>query len=248
MPKKQSVIFWSSLTFVFGFSLAFTLMGASATSLGKFLITNKILFSEIAGVIVIILGLHLMGALRGIKFLNFLYQEKRVQVTHKPPGLLGAFLMGLAFAVGWTPCIGPFLGAALTLAAEKNTVIQGMILLFTFSLGLGIPFLITSLAIGLFFTVFSKIKHYFHWIELLGGGLLIIIGIMLVSGEFTKLAALAGQFSNYGSLGPNGNNLSLITAFLAGTIAFFSPCVLPLIPGYISYISGVSVQELQKTT
>ncbi len=247
MGKKQSIIFWSSLAFVLGFSLAFTALGASATTIGYFLNSNKFLFSEIAGVVIIILGLHLMGVLRGIKFLNFLYQEKRVHVTNKPPGLLGAFLMGLAFAVGWTPCIGPFLGTVLTLAAEKNTVIQGMILLFTFSLGLGIPFLLTSLAIGLFFTIFNKVKHYFHWIELLGGGLLVVIGILLVSGEFTQLAELASKFSNYGFLGPSGNNLSLLTAFIAGAIAFFSPCVLPLIPGYISYISGISVQELQKT-
>ncbi len=178
----------------------------------------------------------------GLLKLTLLYREKRIQVKRKPPGMLGALLMGLAFALGWTPCIGPFLGAALTLAAEKETVTQGMILLLMFSLGLGIPFLLTSLAIDLFFRLFHRIKHYFHAIEVIGGALLMAIGILLFTGGFSRLAALAAGLPEIG-LGPNGESLTLLSAFLAGLLAFLSPCVLPLIPGYISYVSGVSVHD-----
>lgn len=239
LPKKGRV-FWASLAFVFGFSLTFTLLGASATTIGKFLFLNKSLFTKIAGVLVIILGLHLMGIFR----IPWLYQEKRFQMTRKPPGMLGAFVMGLAFAFGWTPCIGPFLGATLALAAQKQTVTSGMILLFVFSLGLGIPFLLTSLAIKIFFSVFQRIKRYFHAIEIIGGILLAAMGILLLTGSFTRLNYLAVNLPEL-SLGPSGQNLSMLSAFAAGILAFLSPCVLPLIPGYISYVSGVSLEDLQ---
>jgi len=238
--KIEFRIFSTSLAFVLGFSLVFTLLGASATTIGEFLVENKRLFAEAAGVVVIILGLHLMGVFQ----IPWLYREKRFQLANKPPGILGAFLMGLAFAFGWTPCIGPFLGAVLTLAAEKDTVLKGMLLLFVFSLGLGIPFLLTSLALQAFFVFFAKMKHYFHVVEIVGGGLLVAIGILLLTGGFTRLAMLASGLE-FGLNGPNGESLSLISAFFAGIIAFLSPCVLPLIPGYISYMSGISVQDLQ---
>lgn len=240
MSREKWHVFFTSLAFVIGFSLVFTLLGASATSIGSFLRLNKLLFARVAGVVVILLGLHLSGLLR----ISFLYREKRLQVTRKPPGMPGAFLMGLAFAFGWTPCIGPFLGAALTLAAQKETVAQGMSLLFLFSLGLGIPFLLTSLAIGTFFQAFGRIKKHFHLVEVVGGALLVFIGVLMVTGSFTSLARLASRFEV--TLGPGADHLTLVSAFVAGLLAFLSPCVLPLIPGYISYVSGVSLQELQK--
>lgn len=241
MKERHQTIFFTSLAFVVGFSLVFTLLGASATTLGSFLVENKTRFAEIAGVVVILLGLHLMGILK----LGFLYREKRFAVAPRRPGIVGAFLMGLAFAFGWTPCIGPFLGAVLALAAEKNTVGQGMFLLFAFSLGLGIPFLVTSLALGAFFSFFKKMKRHFHMVEIGGGALLVIIGILLLTGSFTRIAILA-QGITPGFTGPDGNSLTLASAFAAGVIAFLSPCVLPLIPGYISYMSGVSVTDLRE--
>lgn len=242
MGSLRLRVFWTSLAFVIGFSIAFTLLGASATSLGKFIFVNKSIFTKIAGGVVIVLGLHMTGIFR----IPFLYKEKRMQITKKPPGMLGAMVIGFAFALGWTPCIGPFLGATLALAAQKETVFSGMLLLFAFSIGLGIPFLLTSLAINAFLSAFQKIKKYFHWIEITGGALLVAIGILLLTGSFTRLASLAAGLPEFG-LGPSGQNLSLISAFAAGVLAFLSPCVLPLIPGYISYVSGASLQELQQS-
>lgn len=233
-------VFWTSLAFVCGFSIAFVLLGATATGIGKFLITNKSLFTKIAGIVVILLGLHMTGVVR----IPLLYREKRVQIARKPPGILGALLLGFAFAIGWTPCIGPFLGATLTLAAEKETVRSGMLLLFAFSMGLGIPFLLVALALNTFFKAFERIKKHFHAIEIIGGSLLILIGILLITGSFTRLARLASGLPEIG-LGPSGENLSLVSAFVAGLLAFLSPCVLPLIPGYISYVSGSTLQDLQ---
>jgi len=239
--STKGLIFLTSLSFVIGFSVAFTLLGASATAIGEFLIKNKVIISRVAGVVVIIFGLQMMGVLK----LSLLYREKRFQVEKKRPGIIGAFIMGLAFAIGWTPCIGPFLGTALSLAAEKSTVAEGMLLLFVFSLGLGIPFLITSLAINLFFSLFERIKNFFHVVEITGGTLLVVIGVLLALGSFTRLARFASGLPDFG-LGPNGSDLTLVSAFVAGFLAFLSPCVLPLIPGYISYVSGVSLQDLRK--
>jgi cytochrome c-type biogenesis protein len=241
LTGKKWQVFWTSLAFVFGFSVAFTLLGASATSIGKFLFTNKSILTKASGLLVVVFGLHMIGIFR----IPLLYQEKRFQVARKPPGALGAFLIGLAFAFGWTPCIGPFLGAALTLAAQKQTVLSGMLLLFTFSLGLGIPLLLTSIAFNAFLSAFQRIKRYFHLIEIVGGGLLVAIGILLITGGFTRLASRASGLPEI-SLGPSGENLTFVSAFIAGILAFVSPCVLPLIPGYISYVSGVSLQELQQ--
>ncbi|MCI0594988.1 MAG: cytochrome c biogenesis protein CcdA, partial [candidate division Zixibacteria bacterium] len=124
----------SSFIFVLGFSAVFITLGASATAVGKFLLSNKIgLFNRFAGAIVVILGLHVMGVIR-IPFLNY---EKRIQTRSKPLGALGTFLVGVAFAFGWTPCIGPILGGILGLAANQGTVGEGMLLLSFYSLGLG---------------------------------------------------------------------------------------------------------------
>jgi len=241
MYGQKSRVFWTSLAFVCGFSVAFTLLGATATAVGKFLFFNKVLFARVAGVIVIILGLHMIGIFR----IPLLYREKRLQIAQKPPGIPGAILVGFAFAIGWTPCIGPFLGAAFALAAQKSTVASGMLLLFAFSIGLGIPFLLTALAIDAFFSAFGRIKRYFHAVEITGGALLVGIGLLLLTGSFTRLARLAAGLPEFGGLGPSADNLTLLSAFAAGLLAFLSPCVLPLIPGYISYVSGTSIRDLQ---
>jgi cytochrome c-type biogenesis protein len=174
-------VFVTSLAFVIGFSIVFVALGASATAMGKFLFARLPLLSKIAGVILIIFGLHTMGVFR----LAFLESEKRVQTQRKPAGPLGALLVGIAFAFGWTPCIGPILGGILAIAGSKNSVGEGVTLLAVYSLGLGIPFLITSLAINQFFGAARRIRKYYHAIELASGALLIVIGVLIVSGELT---------------------------------------------------------------
>ena len=177
----RTQIFLTSLAFVIGFSLVFVALGASATAVGKFMFARLPLLSKIAGAILIVFGLHTMGVFR----LAFLETEKRVHAQRKPAGPLGAMLVGVAFAFGWTPCIGPILGGILAIAGSKNSVWEGVALLAVYSLGLGIPFLITSLAINQFFGAAKRIRKYYHAIELTSGALLIVIGVLIISGQLT---------------------------------------------------------------
>ncbi len=174
-------VFATSLAFVIGFSIVFVALGASATALGKFLFARLPLLSKIAGVILIIFGLHTMGAFR----VAFLETEKRVHAQRKPAGPIGAVLVGIAFAFGWTPCIGPILGGILAIAGSKNTISEGVLLLAVYSLGLGIPFLITSLAINQFFNAARRIRRYYHAIEVTSGVLLVAIGVLILTGQLT---------------------------------------------------------------
>jgi cytochrome c-type biogenesis protein len=176
-------VFVTSLAFVIGFSIVFVALGASATAVGKFLFARLPLLTKIAGVILIIFGLHTMGVFR----LAFLETEKRVHAQRKPAGPLGAMLVGIAFAFGWTPCIGPILGGILAVAGSKDTVLQGVELLAVYSLGLGIPFLLTSVAINQFFAVSKRIRKYYHAIELVSGGLLVAIGVLIFTNQFTLI-------------------------------------------------------------
>jgi cytochrome c-type biogenesis protein len=179
-------VFVTSLAFVIGFSLVFIALGASATAIGKFLFAKLPLLTKIAGVILIIFGLHTMGVFR----LAFLETEKRVHSQRKPAGPLGAMLVGIAFAFGWTPCIGPILGGILAIAGSRNSVGEGITLLAVYSLGLGIPFLITSLAINRFFGAAKRIRRYYHAIELTSGALLVVIGLLILTGQLTLIVRM----------------------------------------------------------
>ena len=178
---SRAQIFLTSLAFVIGFSIVFVALGASATAVGKFMFARLPLLSKIAGVILIIFGLHTMGVFR----LAFLDAEKRVHTQRKPAGPLGAMLVGVAFAFGWTPCIGPILGGILAIAGSKNSVWEGVTLLAVYSAGLGIPFLITSLAINKFFAATKRIRKYYHAIELASGALIVVIGVLILTGQLT---------------------------------------------------------------
>jgi cytochrome c-type biogenesis protein len=182
--RRQVLI--TSLFFVLGFSLVFIALGASASAIGKFLLTKQPIFEKIAGALLIVLGLHMMGVFR----ISWLEAEKRVHTNRKPAGPLGAMVVGLAFAFGWTPCIGPILSGILTLAASKKTVWEGVQLLAVYSAGLGIPFLLTAVAINQFFAATAKIRKHYHAIELVSGALLIIIGVLI----FTRRLSVIVQY------------------------------------------------------
>lgn len=167
------------LAFVLGFSAVFIVLGASATAVGGFLLAKLSVLSKIAGVLVIILGLHTLGLLK----LDALYREKRFHARSKRLGTLGSFLIGIAFAFGWSPCIGPILAAILAFAGTQQTVGQGMILLAAYSLGLGVPFLITGLSMDLFFRVSSRFKRHFRAIEIASGVLLIAVGVLIFTNQ-----------------------------------------------------------------
>jgi cytochrome c-type biogenesis protein len=183
-------ILLNSLFFILGFSLVFILLGASATVIGRFLQQESRTITKIAGVIIIILGIHMTGIVK-IPFLNY---EKRFHTQTKRMSLLSAFVVGLAFAFGWTPCIGPILSSILVLASQQQTVGQGMILLIAYSLGLGIPFFLAGVSITVFFGVFNRFKRYLHIVEIAGGIVLIGVGILILTNWLT---VLSGYFARW---------------------------------------------------
>jgi cytochrome c-type biogenesis protein len=180
--KRQVIV--TSLFFILGFSLVFVALGASATVLGQFLMERLTIFGKVAGVLLVIFGLHTIGVFK----IQWLLQEKRVQSNAKPAGMLGATVVGISFAFGWTPCIGPILSAILLVAAQQESVNQGILLLSVYSLGLAIPFLLTAIAINQFFVAFSKIRRYYHTIEIVSGVLMIVIGVLIFTNRFTIIA------------------------------------------------------------
>lgn len=179
------------LSFVLGFSVVFVLLGASATAIGAFLLAKMSLLSKIAGVLVIILGLHMLGVFR----LNALYREKRFHTRHKRVGVIGSFLVGIAFAFGWSPCIGPILGGILAYASTEETVGEGMILLAFYSLGLGLPFIVAGLSLDAFFRFTGRFKKHFRAIEVTSGILLLAVGVLIFTNQLTLVSSwIAEQF------------------------------------------------------
>lgn len=173
-----------SLSFVLGFSVVFIALGASATLIGQVMLSHMDVLSKVGGGLVVIFGLHYMGVFR-IPFLNM---EARLNVDAKPAGPLGAFLIGLAFAFGWTPCVGPILATILALAGGQDSVGQGVWLLTVYSAGLGIPFLIAGLAINRFLGFFSRIRRHLHKVEIASGVLLVIVGVLIFLGDLPRIA------------------------------------------------------------
>jgi len=182
VARRQVLL--ASTAFVLGFSTVFIALGASASAIGDFLMSRLPLLGKIAGVLIIIFGLHTMGLFR----LRFLETEKRIHTSRKPAGLVGAFLVGIAFAFGWTPCIGPILGGILTIAGSRDSIGEGVRLLAIYSLGLGIPFLLTALAVDRFFAATARIRRYYHTIEVVSGAMLVAIGILIFTNRFTIIA------------------------------------------------------------
>ena len=188
---------FAALLFVCGFTTVFVALGASASIVGQVVRANLTILSAVAGLAIIAMGLHFLGAFR----LAFLYREKRVEIG-KPVGLWGAYLMGLAFAFGWTPCIGPILAAILAIAGAEGTVASGAGLLAVYSLGLGIPFVVAALAMGPFVTFMRNFRSYFGAVEKVVGVLLVLTGIAFLSGGMASASAwLLETFPKLATLG-----------------------------------------------
>lgn len=184
MQADRRRVFVHALWFVAGFSVIFVVLGATASALGSLLQQYQTWIARIGGVILILFGLYLLGVIRPA----FLMRERRLQLADKPIGYLGSAFVGVAFGAAWTPCIGPILGAILTLAAAQASVAQGTFLLFVYALGLAIPFLLTALALDRFLTWFKRFRQYIVWVERIAGVMLIILGILLLTDRFTLLA------------------------------------------------------------
>lgn len=182
-----------SVTFVLGFSVVFIALGAVATGVGQVVNEYHSLLSKIAGVIVIIFGLHLTGILK----IKALYADKRLHDVKGSSSAIGSFAVGFAFAFGWTPCIGPILATILVLASAQGTVMKGVVLLAVYSLGLAVPFLLTSLGVDRFLAFYGRFRKHLHTVEVLSGILLIAIGVLIFLNNLRLLSGYLGFLNRF---------------------------------------------------
>ncbi|GAB4569014.1 MAG: hypothetical protein Kow0047_22090 [Anaerolineae bacterium] len=268
---RGNTTFFHALAFVLGFGTVFTLLGASVGLIGYVVYGFLPVIQQIGGVLLILFGLVTMGAvgwlsdrlrqhpsygrtdwgralIQAMDFLtSLLYTERRAQMTISSRGYVSSFLTGIFFSAGWVPCVGPILAAILLMASQQQTVAQGTLLLAVYSAGLGIPFLITGAAFSTMTGVLRRLNRHANIVSILSGLFLILVGWLLMTDQLRLLAnnflGLFGQglVSVESDLAPTGGGITMPLAFLAGLLSFFSPCVLPLIPGYIGYLSGASL-------
>lgn len=175
----------NSIGFILGFSVVFITLGAISTGIGQLAAQYKHTLSIVAGVVVIVFGLHLTGIFQ----IKWLLQDTRLHNVKGSSTLIGSFVIGFAFAFGWTPCLGPILSLILGFASQENTVIKGILLLTVYSLGLAVPFLLTSLLMERFLKFYSRFRSHMHALEIASGGLMIALGVLLVIGRFTLISS-----------------------------------------------------------
>lgn len=191
--KLLNTVLLHSIMFILGFTLVFVCLGAAATSVGHFMKVYKRQLTWVAGTVIIILGLHLTGIFK----IKALYADKRLHSVGGGKSPIGAFVAGFAFAFGWTPCIGPILAGILTLAGSADTVRRGIVLLFVYSLGLAIPFLLTSVGINGFLSFYGKFRRYLQLVEVGSGVLLIVFGVLIFTRHFTVLSSYLGFLNRF---------------------------------------------------
>ena len=180
--RRRAIV--PAVFFVLGLSTVFLFLGFTASAFGMFFLRNQELFSQVAGAIVIVFGLHFLGVFR----LGFLMREARIDAGDRGGSGFGAYVLGLAFAFGWTPCIGPILGAILSMAASEGDVTRGTVLLGSYAMGLGVPFLLAAIFVQRSMSLMQKLKPHMGLIEKIMGGLLLIVGIALITGAFTAFS------------------------------------------------------------
>ena len=186
VTKSRRLAVVHALLFISGFTLIFLLLGAGATTLGYVVKSNRIWLARIGGALIIVFGLYLLGVLN----IGAFARERRVHLADKPVGYLGSVLVGIAFGAGWSPCIGPILGAILTYTASEADLQRGMVLLLSYSMGLAVPFLAAAFAVDWFLKVFARFKGYLGYVQKVAGVLLIVVGILMVTNYFTILATM----------------------------------------------------------
>jgi cytochrome c-type biogenesis protein len=182
--RRRGTAVLHGLWFVAGFSLVFVLLGAAASAVGGLLRDYQVWLGRVGGVLLILFGLYLLGVVRPA----FLMRERRIELARKPLGYFGSGVVGFTFGAAWTPCIGPILGGILTLAATQEGQGRGVALLAVYALGLALPFLLTAFALDRFLVWFQRFRPYIVWVDRVAGGMLIVLGILLVTDRFTLLA------------------------------------------------------------
>lgn len=189
-PQTRWLTLKNSALFILGFSTVFIFFGASATAAGRLLLTYQEIIRQVGGVLIVVFGLYIMGLFR----LPLLMVEKRMHFDRKPAGDIGTFLVGIAFAAGWTPCVGPILGAILLYASTAESVLQGVWLLTFYSLGLGLPLFLSALGLNAFLQHSKQIRSYMRSVSLVSGAFLIVVGVLIFTNSFSTLTALLTQY------------------------------------------------------
>ena len=244
--KKDFRVFWSSVFFVLGFSAIFSIVGVLLqTALSNVSNSAQVWLGRIGGTVIIFFGLFLLDLFRP----KFLERDHKIAVTHKFHSyLITSFVFGAAFAVGWTPCVSAALGAILALATVSAS--GAFVLLFSYTLGLGVPFILVGIFTNQAQTFISRMGRWFKYLEYVFGALLIFIGILIFTGELSKisdfqfLTDILTALKLTTTAGGNINSLNLVNAaiaFLAGLGSFLSPCILPIIPGFLSYLASTAI-------
>ena len=231
-----------SVFFVLGFSVVFSIVGVALQSILVSVSSQvQTWLSRIGGIIIVLFGLYLLGIFKP----EFLERDYKINVTQKfTSAYVASFIFGAAFAVGWTPCVGAILGAILTLAISNPS--SAFLLMLSYSLGLGIPFLVMALFLNEFRALIPKTGKFIHYFNLFFGVVLIGLGILVFFNQLSRIAnfPLASQLLlglNFGI--STFDSLNLGIAFIAGILSFFSPCVLPILPGFISYLAAIGGQK-----
>jgi cytochrome c-type biogenesis protein len=234
-------VFLHALLFVIGFSVVFIVgWGGTATVLGQLFGQYKTVIGQIGGVVVIMFGLATLDIIR----IPWFYYDTRPTLTNNTGSFASSALMGLFFAAGWSPCIGATLGAILTLGFSQQTVGQAMWLSSGYSLGLGIPFLILALGLNQATGWVRKMSRHIRTFKIISGVLIITIGVLLLTNWMSLISIWAFKnklFIDVFSI--SAGIPTYLTAILAGTLSFFSPCVLPLVPAYLGYLSGHALKN-----
>ena len=231
-----------AILFAAGFSLVFIVgWGGSVTLVGQFFGAYKRVIAQVGGVIVIMFGLATLGVIR----LPWFYADTRAQFSGRGGTFGGSALMGIFFAAGWSPCIGATLGAILTMGLSQQTVGQAMWLASGYSLGLGIPFLGMALGLERATTWIKRVSRYRRLIQIASGTFIIVIGVLLLTNTMSLIAIWAFRNGLYvEKFALFAAAPTYFTAILAGLLSFLSPCVLPLVPAYLGYLSGHSLQKM----
>jgi cytochrome c-type biogenesis protein len=242
MVKKNWDTFFASIFFVLGFSVVFAALGVLLqTTLLQVSYQVQIWLGRIGGAFIILFGLYLVGLFKP----NFLAKERKFKAKKFKSMYLTSFIFGAAFAVGWTPCVGAILGAILSLAVSQPG--QAFLLLLSYSIGLGAPFLLVGLFTNQAERFIQKSAGWIRWVNILFGALLIVIGIFVFTNQLSRVANFAFASNFLTSLGIEqlslGSSLNIGIAFLAGLVSFLSPCVLPLIPAFLTYLASTVIQE-----
>ena len=245
--SHRLTVFLHAVLFVLGFSLVFVIgWGGAATALGQLFGAYKSRLGLVGGVLVIVFGLATLRVLR----IPWLYYDTRPEwAANRRGGWLASGLMGVFFAAGWTPCVGATLGAILTLGFTQQAAGQAMVLSSGYALGLGLPFLVIGLGMERAADLVRRFRKYVRKVEIASGLFLIIIGLMMVSGRITLIAIWAQRNGLFLDVPLGGAVVpTYLIALVAGLLSFLSPCVLPLVPAYVGYLSGHAIGSASRST